>query len=195
MKLKRYRVTIFSAVLAVMFGVYTYSENTGIKKDIKAQYLKGGDFSLFHKGEKFNLSDLKGHPVILYFGYTHCPDVCPVGLTVIRDALNSHPELKEVKALFVTLDPERDDGQTLSMYTQFFHKNILGLTGSLKEIKGVAGHYGTYFRKSPDSNESDNYSIEHTAYFYVINKEGVLMRVMDHDTNAKDLSEIVMKML
>jgi len=194
MNIKRFSITIFVLVSAIALGYFVKLQNT-VEKDIKAQYLKGGPFELSNEGSVFNLEDLQGTPVILYFGFLNCPDICPVGLAVIRDTLNYDPEFKDVKSLFVTLDPERDNSEKLKEYTAFFHSNIIGLTGSMKEIKIVASNYGTAFRKAPQSLKQDNYSIDHTAYFYIIDKDGDLIRVMDHDSKPEALSEIIKKLL
>ena len=195
-KLKKFSV-ILSVVLLCAAAVAFQFMPKGVEKDVKAAYLKGGEFSLSNEGEGFKLSSLKGSPVILYFGFTFCPDVCPVGLTVIRDALNSSDALSDVPVLFVTLDPERDNKQRLDEYTAFFHSNIKGLTGSLSEISSVAKQYGTYFRKSvgKGAEASDNYNVDHTAYYYLIDGEGELIRVLDHNAKAEQISDLLLKMI
>jgi len=162
-------------------------------KDIKAQYLKGGDFTLQSQKGDVSLSSYAGQPVVLYFGFTHCPDVCPLGLTVIRDALKIMPEA-DVAALFVTLDPERDTAPRLAEYLAFFHDKLVGLTGDLESITGIAKQYGTYFMKTaPD--EHGAYSVDHTAYFYLIDQNGELVRVLEHNTQAETLARELDKLL
>jgi len=196
MNIKRFSIPLLSFLLAVSFSYYYYSSKQSvIEKDPKAQYLKGGLFSLSNAGKPFNLADMKGGPVILYFGYMSCPDICPVGLAVIRDTLNLSSEFNSVKSLFITLDPERDLSESLNEYTSFFHTNIKGLTGELNEIKNVAGLYGTYFRKTPIEARPQEYTVDHTAYFYLISAEGELMRVMDHDATSSELASVIKQML
>lgn len=187
-------LALMVVVLSVVFTVYL-NENDRLEKDAKATYLKGGEFTLSNEGESFSLSSLAGKPLILYFGFTFCPDVCPVGLATIRDALNSSHELSTLPAVFVTLDPERDSRQKLKEYTGFFHSNIIGLTGSIDEIQTVAKRYGTYFRKSSKGEDSKDYLVDHTAYFYLINAEGELIRVLDHNASAQEISDLLLKML
>lgn len=188
---------LFAFTIFLLFAGLIYMQlldRQSLEKDVKATYLKGGAFTLTHADQEFNSISLVGQPHILYFGFTFCPDVCPVGLATIRDALNSDNRLSVVKAMFVTVDPERDDSTRLEDYTSFFHPNIMGLTGSLESIKTVAKQYGTYFKKADKSN-AENYTVDHTAYYYLIDKEGELLRVLDHSATSKEISELLLKML
>ncbi|TNC81049.1 MAG: SCO family protein [Oleiphilus sp.] len=190
-------LTVLLLTSCVVAGILSYLSLTGQSEeeiDLKAAYLPAGDFVLTSGSGATRLSDFRGTPVVLYFGFTYCPDVCPLGLTVIRDALNSDERLASVKTLFVTLDPERDNLSRLNEYLSFFHENLLGLTGELEQIKKVATQYGTYFMKNvPDEN--GNYSVDHTAYFYVIDGQGKLVRVLDHNTSPEGLASALKKLL
>lgn len=194
MKPKFVVLMVCASVVAGVASYLSLQANDTPEPDIKASYLKGGDFNLSNSGEPFELAALRGKPVILYFGFTSCPDVCPVGLSVIRDALNSDSVLATAAALFVTLDPARDTAQRLNDYVDFFHGNIKGLTGTLEEISAVTKQYGTYFQASkPDA--SGAYTVDHTAYFYLISKEGKLIRVLDHNTSANHLALELKKLI
>lgn len=188
-----------SYLLVVVLGVLAAlglreQEPLSVKdKDARASYLKGGDFTLSSGSEPISLSSLRGQPVILYFGYTYCPDVCPVGLAVIRDALHSDPVFANVKTLFVTVDPARDTAQRLAEYVAFFHPNIIPLHGSEEQIKTVAQNYGTYFMKG--ALEGESYAVDHTAYFYLIDADGELVRVLDHATTPEQLAESLTSLL
>ena len=194
MKQKLIFVLFIACVIAGSLSYQWIQSQKQAEIDPKAAYLPAGNFTLTGTDGKSSLSDFQGEPLILYFGFTHCPDVCPLGLTVIRDALNSKTELKHVKALFVTLDPERDTVSRLQEYLAFFHPNIKGLTGSLEQIKQVAEQYGTYFMKTV-ADENGNYSVDHTAYFYVIDETGKLVRVLDHNTSKEGLAMALDKLL
>jgi len=184
--------------LSIVAGAASYlsilSGDQTPKKDIKASYLKGGDFSLSNGGDTFRLEGLRGRPVILYFGFTFCPDICPVGLAVIRDALNADDAFSDLSALFVTLDPERDDATRMGEYVSFFHTSIIGLTGTLEEISTVATQYGTYFQKTK-ADADGAYSVDHTAYFYLIDEAGELVRVLDHNTPPEVLASELKKLI
>lgn len=167
-----------------------------IEKDIRAQYLKGGDFQLLNNNQPFSLSQLRGKPVILYFGYTHCPDVCPVGLALIRDVLKNDEAFEKVSAIFITLDPDRDTTESLKEYTAFFHPTIIPLRGALDDTRKVVQAYGGFFRKViPEGRENDDYLVDHSAYYYLISAEGELTRVFDHSVTVDQLSESLRPLL
>lgn len=189
---------VLTFVACVVAGFLSYqalnSEGKSSEKDLKAQYLQGGDFRLLGAQGELSLSQFKGSPVVLYFGFTHCPDVCPLGLTVVRDALKADNDFQDVPAIFVTLDPERDTPERLSSYLSFFHPNLRGASGSVAQIKEVAKRYGTYFAKTGIEQNGD-YSVDHTAYYYLIDAQGELVRVLDHNTDARALASELKKLI
>jgi protein SCO1/2 len=183
-------------VLGITLYFSIFSTPT-IQKDIRSQYLKAGDFELLLDEHVFQLNQLKGQPLILYFGYTSCPDVCPVGLALIRDALNSSEKFSTIPALFITLDPGRDTAERLREYVSFFHKNIIPLRGTLEQVKSVIEAYGGFFRHSKKNNEASetDYLVDHSAYYYLLNKNGELVRVFDHSISSADLAKTLMSLL
>lgn len=193
------KIRVIGYLLLVVLGVLAAlamreQDSSSLKnKDARASYLKGGDFTLSSDSGELSLSSLKGRPVILYFGYTYCPDACPVGLAVIRDALQSDPAFSDLKVLFVTVDPARDTASRLAEYVTFFHPNIIPLRGSEDDIRAVANDYGTYFMSG--AQEGGTYAVDHTAYFYLIDAEGELVRVLDHSTNPEQLAESLKMLL
>lgn len=196
--LKKFFFTFSFILIALVFCLYFFIFATPpVEKDIRSQYLKAGNFKLLSDKQPFELSQLKGQPVILYFGYTFCPDVCPVGLAVIRDALNSSKKFSKVPVLFVTIDPERDTSERLREYVSFFHENIIPLRGSLEQIKTVIEAYGGFLRNNVknDDETTTDYLVDHSAYYYLLNKQGELVRVFDHSIAATDLAEILESLL
>lgn len=191
MFLKRFLFTFAFIIFSVLLYLYiTVFSQPSLEKDLRSQYLKGGDFKLLHNETPFFLNQLKGRPVILYFGYTSCPDVCPVGLAVIRDVLRSSEAFNDVPAVFVTLDPERDSTKKLQEYVSFFHENIIPLRGEVEEIRKVIEAYGGFFRKVASENaKSGDYLVDHSAYYYLIDSKGELVRVFDHSVSSKELAE------
>lgn len=193
-------VFFFSIVVAGILSYQLYQSNqNAAPEDVKAAYLPGGDFELERNGEVFSTQQLRGAPYVLYFGFTTCPDVCPLGLTVIRDALKSDPSLQTVPAVFVSLDPERDTSEVMQAYLEFFHPNIIGLRGDLVTTHAVAKQYGTYFIKAPlpsgSSDDPSQYTIDHTAYYFVIDADGKLKRVLEHNAKPEDLAAALMPLL
>ena len=129
------------------------------------------------------LADYRGKVVLLYFGYTFCPDVCPTALSLVAQALSglSPAELEKTRSIFISVDPERDTGEVLKAYTPFFHPNIVGITGSAEEVAKVARQYGaSYMKQKPDSDGL--YSVDHSSYTYVIDTEGKLAAILSHGT-------------
>lgn len=148
-----------------MYGLVSFNINSALAI--------GGDFELTsHKGEPFKLSDINGKVGVIFFGFTHCPDVCPNTLLEIQRLLaNLGEDSEQVKVLFISVDPKRDTPEKLDSYVNYFNKNIIGLTGSTEEIAEVLDQYNGKVSFSGDTN-SDTYNVEHNANLFLINKQG-----------------------
>jgi protein SCO1/2 len=147
----------------------------------------GGDFQLASARGKMSLSDLRGKLVLLYFGYTACPDVCPTNLAIIALALRAltADERAQVQVVFVSVDPERDELERLADYVAYFHPNIIGVTGTEQEVAAVAAQYGAAYQRSEQPDSAMGYMVDHSAYTYLIDAEGELVDVLDHATPAE----------
>lgn len=153
----------------------------------------GGDFTLTPEGGKpASLSDYRGKVVVLYFGYASCPDVCPTSLATIASGLRklSDEEIAEVQGIFVSVDPERDNGEKLMEYAQYFHKNFVGITGTPAQIQQVAKQYGSYFAKV-DSDSALDYLMDHTSTTFIIGRDGKFVSSQPHGASANDITEAV----
>lgn len=178
----------------VWSGLAIYSPKEKDPSMQKAEFLKGGDFQITNGDTVFNLSDLNGKVVLLYFGFTSCPDVCPTGLSVIKSAMTKlEDQADDIKVLFVTLDPERDNLSRLNEYLPFFDDRIVGLSGSMSELKAVTKKYGVYYKKVDSDSDSLGYSIDHSANFFVIDSRGSLAYVLDHSVGSTTLAEVIRK--
>src|ERR1700722_11593180 len=133
----------------------------------------GGPFELTDQtGHRRTDADFRGKLVVLYFGYTYCPDVCPAELQSISLALDKLGAAAEaVQPLFITVDPERDTPARLAEYVSSFHPRLIGLTGSLAEVRKTAIAYRTFFVKN-SATASGEYSLDHTGFIYLIGKDG-----------------------
>lgn len=155
------------------------------------------DFTLTDQnGEKVSLSDFKGKPVFLFFGYTHCPDICPVTLSVLNGVSKEFgEESDEFKVLFVTVDPERDNPEALKKYVPFFNESFTGLTGTPDEIQDVANSFRAFYMKEESDSEA-GYLMGHTSAIYLLDRKGnVVLRYpqdkMDPKSIAGDLKRIL----
>jgi cytochrome oxidase Cu insertion factor (SCO1/SenC/PrrC family) len=133
----------------------------------------GGPFELTDQtGHRRTDADFRGKLVVLYFGYTYCPDVCPTELQSISLALNQlGAAVEATQPLFITVDPERDTPARLADFVSAFHPRLIGLTGSLAEIRKTAIAYKTFFAK-PSVATPGNYSVDHTGFIYLLGKDG-----------------------
>ena len=129
----------------------------------------GGPFTLTDaEGELFSSTALTGRPHAIFFGFTHCPDVCPTTLARLvrlREELGSD----SFDIVFITVDPERDGPEEVGKYAELFDTPIIGLTGSVEEIEKVKAQYGVFAAKSDDS---DNYNVDHTASVFLMDRGG-----------------------
>ncbi len=135
----------------------------------------GADFSLPDtNGRMHTLADYKGKAVVLFFGYTHCPDVCPATMAELAQALQAlGADAKRVQVLFVTIDPDRDTPPVLSQYVQAFNPTFVGLRPSDAQLAKVAKDFRVYYAKVPGKTP-DNYTMDHTAASYVFDPSGKL---------------------
>jgi len=133
----------------------------------------GGPFELTDQtGHRRSDSDFRGKLVVLYFGYTYCPDVCPTELQSISLALDRlGAAAQAVQPLFITVDPERDTPARLADFVASFHPGLIGLTGSPAEIRKTAIAYRTFFAKNSAAAPGD-YSVDHTGFIYLVGKDG-----------------------
>ena len=149
----------------------------------------GKDFLLTdHSGKPRRLTDFRGKVVALFFGYTHCPDVCPATLADLAQAVKLLGERgKDVQVLFVTLDPERDTPQVLAKYVPSFNPGFLGLSGDAETTARTAQDFKVFFSKQV-SNSRAGYLIDHSAGVYVFDKKGELRLFVNFGQKAKDIA-------
>jgi protein SCO1/2 len=155
----------------------------------------GGPFTLTDQtGRQRSDTDFRGRLMIVYFGYTYCPDVCPTDLMAITQALDAlGPAAEGVQPLFITIDPERDT-KLLADYIGAFHHSFVGLTGSPDEIRNVANSYKAFYAKVRDERSAD-YSIDHAGVIYLMGRNGEYLGFMPPQTNPDRLTEILRKYL
>lgn len=132
---------------------------------------------------------------IVYFGFTRCPDVCPTSLAMLAGALNEldADTQSEVRPMFVSLDPERDNAQASATYAHYFHPMIEGLSAPLDVTTALAHRYGVIFRKTELPNSELKYTLDHSSYFYFLQPDGTLITKVPHTQNPAPIVDAIKK--
>lgn len=157
--------------------------------------LIGGPFSLTDTdGKTVTDQDFRGRYMLVFFGFTHCPDICPAELQVIAQALDQlGDKAKKVVPVFITVDPERDTPQAMAEYVKSFGPNFVGLTGSPEAIAAAARAYRVVYSKV--ENSSGDYSVDHSALAYLMNPDGQYAAHFAYGTSAQEIAEKLDKLL
>jgi cytochrome oxidase Cu insertion factor (SCO1/SenC/PrrC family) len=152
----------------------------------------GGPFTLTdHSGRRRSDSEFRGKLMLIYFGYTTCPDICPTDLMTIAQAIDALGALGEaVQPIFITVDPERDTVPRLADYVSSFHPRLIGLTGTPAEIRNVALAYKAYYVKR-ETEHGEDYTIDHTGVTYLVGRDGRYLGFVPPQTNAERLVEVI----
>jgi len=135
----------------------------------------GGSFTLVDQnGKTVTAGDFRGRFMLVYFGYTYCPDVCPTTLTTMADAIDIlDGDGERVVPVFITVDPERDTPEHLKMYVNYFHPRLVGLTGTTQSVAAAAKAYRIYYAKAPEDGASgDDYLMDHLAFVFLMGPDG-----------------------
>ena len=191
-------ILLLSGLLAwLLFAWQPVGEQT-LKHEGTAQTEspQGGDFTLQSDQGPVSLADFRGRVVMLYFGYTWCPDICPTNLSMFSRVLSelSAAELAQVQPLFVSVDPRRDTPARLREYTTYFHEKLIGITGTPEAVARTAALYGVAYRAvNPDTEV--NYAVDHSADTYLIDRQGKLVQRMPHGTSAEVMLSAIRSIL
>ena len=193
MKINSVRALIiagFSISILILIGLFLPSI---LKKDLQTHYSTeakmGTPFELIDSnGNKITESAFVGSPAVLFFGFTHCPNVCPITLrrlSLLIEKLGK--DQNRLNAFFITLDPEQDSWKVLNSYLSTFNNRIIGITGKPKKIKVLAKSWGVYSKKVPLDGE--NYTIDHTSLIFLLKNDGNFLKTID----LKDDFELSLK--
>mgnify|MGYP001819707206 CR=1 FL=1 len=155
------------------------------------------DFSLTDQnGQTFSLSEAQGQVVVLFFGYTFCPDVCPTTLgTWKRVHENLGKDAENVRFVFITVDPERDTPEQLKGHVELFNKDFIGLTGSMDALTPVYQDFGVFFEKDTETESAAGYLVNHTASAFVIAPDGLWRLRHSFGTPAEDIVHDIQQLL
>ena len=188
-------LAIAIAVLAVVAtnhgpGAQIAAPSSGTSATASAGTADPGAAALIDQdGKPFTLADLRGKVVLLYFGYTFCPDVCPTELQTVSAALDKlGPDANKIVPLFITIDPERDTVATLADYVKLFDDRLIGLTGTDAQIAAAARDYRVYYAKATPK-DSTNYLMDHSSFLYLMGPDGQFRALFRPGTTAAELAD------
>jgi cytochrome oxidase Cu insertion factor (SCO1/SenC/PrrC family) len=156
----------------------------------------GGPFTLVDQdGRTVTDADFRGRWLLVYFGFTFCPDVCPTSLARNSDAIELLGDKGEkITPVLITIDPERDTPQVLKEYVKFFHPRTVGLTGTPEQIAAVAKAYKVYYARA-EQKDSRTYLMDHSAFTYLIDPEGHFVQFFQHGMSAQEMANVLNDLL
>ena len=192
---------VFMLVIACVYVVFFWQPASNDHAMPGANpYSKGGDFSMQAQSGLVSLKDFRGKVVLIYFGYTMCPDICPTNLAMMSNAfmqLEETPEgkqiLSNVQGIFISVDPQRDTLKRLAEYAGYFHHSILGLTSTPEVIKDVADRYGAAYQKVIQIDSATNYVVDHSSETYVVDPQGKLVERLPHAAPPEQILAAIRK--
>jgi protein SCO1/2 len=184
-------VAALALLLAVLVGVLLWQP-----AERQAAPASGGDFVLSTAQGTLALQQLRGKVVILYFGYTWCPDVCPTSLALLGMALHKlePQELAAIQPVFISVDPQRDTVERLAEYTHYFHPALLGATGTPQQVADIAQRYGVAYAREQNGSMTD-YTVDHSSLTYLIDRTGKLHEVLPHGTSPDKIAAAIRRLL
>ncbi len=163
---------IIISFVSILIATFIFAEHLSRKNTPKKIYDVIKNLSLIdHKGDQFNKARLNGKPSLLFFGFTHCPEICPTTLSQLSEVTeNLKTPINLTNIIFVTLDPKRDTQNHLKEYIQYFNKNVIAITGQINELKKFANNWNIFFETIGSSKE--NYNLNHTATVFMLDRIG-----------------------
>jgi len=190
--MSRLYLVIIISIIVLGFGYFAisgYNKDSGDKQFYGIYYGKDApDFTLTdHNSNLISLSQFKGKDVLLSFGYTSCPDICPTTLAKLNTILELLDDAeRKVQVLFITIDPDRDTVARLNKFIPYFNESFIGLTGKEEDIKKVADSYSVFYEKSDRSNSKASYFMNHTQTIYLIDGTGKLVLLYPFENLSPD---------
>jgi protein SCO1 len=178
-------------------AVSLLSTPQGVRVESSGTALIGGPFSLIGAdGKTVTDRDFNGRYMLVFFGFTHCPDICPAELQVIAQALDRlGDQASKVVPIFVTLDPERDTPKAMADYVKSFGPSFVGLTGSPEAIAAAAKAYRVAYTKVENKGLPNEYSVDHSALVYLMDPQGKYLAHFTYGTSAEDMAETLSRFL
>ncbi|MGB1580649.1 MAG: SCO family protein, partial [Nevskiales bacterium] len=157
----------------------------------------GGEFTLQGIDGPVSLSDFRGKVVLIYFGFVNCKKVCPSSMAVLQNSMKKLDEAQaaQVQGILISIDPARDSKADLAEFAANYHSNIIGLTGTEKQIEAVSLDYGALFEMTDAQRNDADYRFHHSSRYYVVNQQGELVDAMRHSTTSNELAARIRQLL
>lgn len=180
------------AVLLVLLLAELGSRQTNVRP--AGDVAVGGPFTLTDQaGRSRSERDFAGRPMLVYFGFTHCPDVCPMSLDFLGAALErletqAPDAYAKLQPLFISVDPQRDTVPAMAEYLAYFHPKITGLTGTPAQIDAVTKAYRVYAARAPETDANGHYTVDHSSFFYLMDGGGKYLAHFDHNLPPEELA-------
>ncbi|MBC7202044.1 MAG: SCO family protein [Pusillimonas sp.] len=147
-----------------------------------------------HTGQTRTLADFNGKALLVFFGFTHCPDVCPTAMAQLAQTMQLLGEqAKQVQVAMISVDPERDTPERMAQYVKAFHPDFIGLTGTAAQLKQTAGSFRAFYSKVEQDN--GNYSLDHSASFYLFDKQGNVRVLIRPDAGPREIADDIQALL
>jgi protein SCO1/2 len=149
-----------------------------------------------HTGKTVTQADYAGKLLLIYFGYTYCPDVCPTELQIVSQVMDElGGDAEDVQPIFITVDPERDTVEAMASYVDSFHPKLIGLTGSVEQVTKAAKAYRVYYAKVKDEDSSADYLMDHTSFIYLMGRDGQYLAHFPPNSDPEKIAEKVRSFL
>mgnify|MGYP005673842943 FL=1 len=180
-------VTIIFSFVIILIATFMFAEHLSRQNTPKkiSDILKNINL-IDHNGIEFNKASLNEKPSLLFFGFTHCPEICPTTLSQLSEITeNLQNPIDLTNIVFITLDPKRDTQDHLKEYIQYFNKNVIAITGQINEIKKLADNWNVFFETIGSSKE--NYNINHTATVFMLDRTGVFRGTIAWGENEESI--------
>jgi protein SCO1/2 len=198
-----FRLTLVALTAALVGGLVAFVVLEGPREQLSralpstGKALVGGPFTLVdHTGKTVTDKDFRGRFMLVYFGFTNCPDVCPSGLQVMAAALEKvGAKADQVTPILITVDPERDTPEQLASYVPSFHPRLVGLTGSPEQVAAALKAYRVYAKKVEDPKSSAGFTYDHTSIIYLMDRNGDYVGNFNHATPVERIAERLAKVL
>lgn len=192
---------IIIALIAMALGAGLYFSGQ-VKRDNAPEASQGkadigGSFTLTDQNnQQVSDSQFRGKYMLVFFGFTSCPSICPVGMATLTQAMEQlGGDASKVQPIFISVDPEQDTPQRVKEFIENFHPSIVGLTGTPEQIKAVESAYKVYAAKSEDKNMPGGYNVDHSGFIYLMDKQGEYLAHFNYQDSAADIVKTVRQAL